>query len=59
MMLNKSADRIIMMEDGRIAETGTYEQLTKKTARFPGWWHRSRSQECSCECLLSDDNRTV
>ena len=37
----KTADEIIFMQDGRVAERGTYEELAREGTAF---WHMVRSQ---------------
>lgn len=43
----KLMDRILVMEGGRIIESGTFDELYAKRGRFHGLWEKQGSNTCS------------
>ncbi len=41
------ADRIVVLEDGRIVEDGTHAQLLEQAGRYAGLWSRQQSDEAA------------
>ncbi|MEN8936041.1 ABCB family ABC transporter ATP-binding protein/permease [Planktotalea arctica] len=41
------ADRIVVLEDGQIAEQGSHAELLEMSGRYAGLWHRQQSEEAA------------
>ena len=41
------ADRIVVLEDGQVVETGTHDQLVAKKGRYAHLWHLQLSEDAA------------
>jgi ATP-binding cassette, subfamily B, heavy metal transporter len=47
-----NADKIIVLDKGVIAESGTFEELLAKSGLFAGMWNKQREADLARETLL-------